>query len=177
MEFNSQNRASSGRPGVNPPTRSEAPQAPQAHMSITSHKKNDKKLSPKLVMGIVAGLVVLAVGWYFFTWVFDSARIDNGKYQAVFLSNGQVYFGKLEDSMGQYMYLKDVYYIQPKSGVESADNPQQTSESQTNVELVKLGNEVHGPTDQMTIRKEQVLFFENLKSDGQVAKTIAEDKN
>lgn len=174
MEFNSQNRASSAaRPGVNPPARSDTP---QPTMNISSQKNTRKKPSLKTIIGVIIALVVLGGAWYLSSTVFNSARIDGGKYQAVFLSNGQVYFGKLSDSMGEYMYLRDVYYVQAKTGAAGADNPQKTSESQTNVELVKLGNEVHGPTDQMTIRKDQVLFFENLKTDGQVAKTIADDK-
>jgi len=39
--------------------------------------------------------------------------------------------------------------------------------------LLKLGNEVHGPEDQMEINREHVVFIEKLKTDGKVAKAIA----
>ena len=136
--------------------------------------KKGNGLVKKIILGVVA-IAVIASVVFSYQMFFAGARIDGGKYQAVFLTNGQVYFGKLKDTSGDYMYLNDVYYIQAKATTGSASNPQDTA-SQTGVELVKLGNEVHGPVDQMTIRKEQVLFFENLKQDGQVAKTIAEDK-
>jgi hypothetical protein len=38
--------------------------------------------------------------------------------------------------------------------------------------LVKLGNELHGPVDEMHISKAQILFYEDLKTDGQVVKAI-----
>lgn len=53
-------------------------------------------------------------------------------------------------------------------------NPQKTTTDQRNVQLIKLGQEVHGPEDEMILSKDQVLFIENLKPDGKVAKTIAE---
>lgn len=174
MEFNSSNRtATTPRQAVNPQAHSDAS---QASMPMAPHKKNRKKSTLKLIVGAVITIAVLLAGWFAFSLLLNSARIDSGKYQAVFLTNGQVYFGKLSDSMGAYMHLRDVYYVQAKAGAAGADGTQQASEGQANVELVKLGNEVHGPIDEMTIRKEQVLFFENLKTDGQVAKTIAEYK-
>jgi hypothetical protein len=42
--------------------------------------------------------------------------------------------------------------------------------------LIKLGKEVHGPEDAMIINRDQVQFYENLKSDGEVAKLIDQYK-
>lgn len=176
-----QNNANRMNPSVNvrgatPVARPNVSADPIQHPGGAKPKgKKETSLVKKIIIGVIALVVVLSVV-FSYQLFFAGARIDGGKYQAVFLSNGQVYFGKLQDTSGEYMYLNDVYYIQAKTATADANNPQQTSASQTNVELVKLGNEVHGPVDQMTIRKEQVLFFENLKSEGQVAKTIAEDK-
>ena len=130
MEFNSQNRASSAaRPGVNPPARLDTP---QPTMNISSQKNTRKKLSPKAIIGAIIALVVLIGGWYLFSSVFNSARIDSGKYQAVFLSNGQVYFGKLSDSMGEYMYLKDIYYVQANDVFADVSTILQESEDALN---------------------------------------------
>jgi hypothetical protein len=38
---------------------------------------------------------------------------------------------------------------------------------------VKLGNELHGPEDEMTIEKAQVLYWENLKPSGKVSEAIS----
>ena len=60
-----------------------------------------------------------------------------------------------------------------------ANNPQKTADANSNVQLIKLGNEIHGPEDNMIIARDQVLFFENLKNDGKVSATIKDyvDKN
>jgi len=86
------------------------------------------------------------------------------------LSNGQVYFGKLSTLNSEYIKLTDIFYLQTKAA-DASENPQKTS-SASDVQLIKLGSEVHGPDDQMIISKDQVLFFENLKADGTVAKSI-----
>lgn len=100
-----------------------------------------------------------------------SSQIDGGKYQALFLTNGQVYFGKLKALNNDYFELTSIFYLQSAS--TDTSNPQKTADSSTdNVNLIKLGSEVHGPEDEMVVSKQQVLFFENLKADGRVSASI-----
>ena len=66
----------------------------------------------------------------------SSAAIDANKYYAVLLSNGSVYFGKLEGLETPYPVLKEVYYVQ------SVTNPE--TKAVSNI-LVKRGKELHGP--------------------------------
>ena len=91
------------------------------------------------------------------------------EYQAVFLTNGQVYFGQISNTESNYVTLKDIYYLQvgPQQG-SGAD----VSQSQQSISLVKLGNELHGPEDEMHISRSQILFYEDLKKDGSVVKAI-----
>ena len=103
--------------------------------------------------------------------------IDSSKYQAVFFTNGQVYFGKLQAFSDQYLKLTDVFYLQTQQTEQDAKNLQKTSTDQNNVQLTKLGAEIHGPQDEMIISKDQVLFYENLKSDGKVVTSINKFKN
>jgi hypothetical protein len=42
----------------------------------------------------------------------------------------------------------------------------------TNINIVKLGGELHGPTDEMRINRDTVLFIEDLKSDSKVVSAI-----
>ncbi|PKL31846.1 hypothetical protein CVV43_00105 [Candidatus Saccharibacteria bacterium HGW-Saccharibacteria-1] len=106
-----------------------------------------------------------------------NSSIDSSRYQAVFLSNGQVYFGKLHTYNSEYMKLNDIYYLQTKTTQDTSSNPQETSTSdQSNVQLIKLGSEIHGPDDEMIVSKNQILFFENLSKDSQVTKSIAKYK-
>jgi hypothetical protein len=43
-----------------------------------------------------------------------------------------------------------------------------------NFSLVKLGNEIHGPEDNMSVNLEHVLFVENLKPESKVVEAIRE---
>jgi hypothetical protein len=99
--------------------------------------------------------------------------IDNSVYQAVFLTSGQVYFGKLSLLNTQYVTLTNIYYLQ---GAGDGKNVQELEKNiattQGNVSLVKLGCELHGPKDQMTINQDKITFWENLKTDGKVSKAI-----
>jgi hypothetical protein len=132
----------------------------------------------KLVIGIII-LALLIIAGTVVSKQFASTgpQIDKSKYQAIFLSSGQVYFGKLQNSNGDYLTLTNVFYLQAKTDSTTAGNPQKTSTSSANdVELIKLGNEIHGPEDKMVISHAQVLFYENLKSDGRVSQSIANYK-
>src|SRR3989344_756978 len=115
-------------------------------------------------------LVVLAGGW----WLrggskFGSFTGAGGDYQAVFLTNNQVYFGKLTAPRGNYAVLTDVFYLQVSQPLQPSPpaggpNP--------NVTLVKLGSELHGPIDRMEINRGQILFIESLKADSRVVQGI-----
>ena len=141
---------------------------PSVHHGVA--QKRRKKPIKWIILGIV--LAILALGAVFGMKFLNAPSIDGGKYQAVFLTNGQVYFGKLSSAGGFYT-LKDVYYLQTTAKTTDGSNPQETSSgSDTSVQLIKLGSEVHGPEDKMTIERAQVLFFENLKSDGKVSQSI-----
>ena len=134
-------------------------------------KRGKAKFSLKIAAIIVLLGMLLSGGWFFYQSR-TSANIDGGRYQAVFLTNGQVYFGKLQTLNGGYLKLNDIYYLETNSTDTSASLQNATSTA-ANVQLIKLGSEIHGPDDEMIINKDQVLFFENLKNDSTVAKSIA----
>lgn len=124
---------------------------------------------------IVVVIILLIAGG---VWWYYSARgqgtppiagdIASGEYQAVFLDSGQVYFGKLKVRNGDFYSLTDVFYLQ--TGAVGLD---QTS----NLSLVKLGNEAHGPEDKMEINKEHILFIEDMKGDSKVVQAIQDYKS
>ena len=87
-------------------------------------------------------------------------------YQAIVLTNGQVYFGKLEKLGAQYPTLHDVYYIQ------SQQNPETRQISST---LVKRGRELHAP-DHMIINSQHILFIEPVRPESQLARLMDEAK-
>ncbi|MFH0806180.1 MAG: hypothetical protein V1885_00400 [Candidatus Brennerbacteria bacterium] len=122
------------------------------------------------ILGVVVLFIILgAVGVFPANWM---PRV-NGGYQAVFLSNGQVYFGKLYHARSQYAVLRDIYYLQV------TQSPQPIQEGQTppaNVNVVKLGGELHGPEDEMRINRDQILFVEDLRDDSRVVTAIEQLK-
>ena len=101
----------------------------------------------------------------------ESDYVNSDKQQAVFLTNGQVYFGKIKSVTRQYLDLRGIYYLNVNQQVQPNQKDANTN-SQSSVTLVKLGCELHGPIDQMIVNRDQVTFWENLKDDGQVAKAI-----
>lgn len=120
---------------------------------------------------IVALVYFLAMG----KGVGEAKYVDNGKLQAVFLNGGQVYFGKLKDLNSQYLRMSDIYYLRVNQTVQpNQEGGAQQQTTGNDISLVKLGCELHGPKDEMLINREQVIFWENLKDDGQVAKAVAE---
>ena len=107
----------------------------------------------------------------------ESKYVDGNKLQAVFLNGGQVYFGNIKSLNDKYVQMNNIYYLRVNQTVQP--NQQQANgqqATQNDISLVKLGCELHGPTDEMQINREQVIFWENLKDDGQVAKAVADYK-
>jgi len=129
--------------------------------------------APWVVLVLVV-VVILVLAVLFRDKLFKNSSMMAGAsgYQAVFLTNGQVYFGKISRPTGDYVTLDDIYYLQvgPQQG---SGTDQAASATQQSISLVKLGNELHGPVDEMHISRSQILFYEDLKSDGAVVKAIA----
>jgi hypothetical protein len=149
---------------------------------IESKRPKEPRPRRRFLKGLIIGVVILALviiaGTVATKQFFNaSSQIDSSKYQAVFLTSGQVYFGKLQNSNGDYLTLTNVFYLQAKTDATTAPNPQKaSSNSGSDVELIKLGNEIHGPVDKMVISHAQVLFYENLKPDGRVSQSITNYK-
>ena len=58
------------------------------------------------------------------------------EYQAVFLDNGQIFFGKLENAGSDYPVLRDVFYVQTQTKPDTKE---------VKSILIKRGSEWHGP--------------------------------
>lgn len=87
----------------------------------------------------------------------------SGAYSAVFLTNDQVYFGKVTSALEDaFVTMEDVYYLQ-------ADESGQSS-------LARLGSEMHGPESTIKINRDQILFVETLRADSSVVKAIEQSK-
>jgi len=141
---------------------------------------------------VLVAILLIIVLWWFNILPFNVTNITAAKkYQAVFLSNGQVYFGELRGEKGDYAILASIYYLQQvnqpvqqtASASVSKDNknnqilPQADLNSSPDVRLVKLGSELHGPEDMMYIAKSHILFYEDLKDNSRVVQAIKAFEN
>ena len=117
-----------------------------------------------LRMLLIAGAVALGV---FLGAALDPQGlpfIGQERISAVFLLDGQAYFGHLEDMpWSGTIVLRDVYYLNDASKV-TTDLP---------VGLLKRGNELHQPVDVMYIRRDRVLAVERVTPGSQVGLAIA----
>lgn len=96
-------------------------------------------------------------------------------YSAVFLVNGQVYFGKMSTNDREYV-LRDVYYLRAQRPLQPAEEESEGGQPRQQVQLIKLGNELHGPTDEIIFTRDNVLFVERLTKDSRVVKGIEQFK-
>lgn len=163
------------RPGQTPQASAPPVREPQTMYRPESGGRKRMWITVIILAVVALAIAVVLVVWFSRPAGGDSA-IQRDKYQAVFLTNGQVYFGKLAGASGDSMQLTNVYYLQVQQDVQGASGEAQTeadaTKDQSQVSLAKLGSELHGPEDAMQINREQVLFWENLTDDSKVVTAI-----
>ena len=120
----------------------------------------------KTIAALLVVIIILLGGLGFRSYQGGMTPELGTPHQAVLLTNGQVYFGKLENLSSQYPILRDTYYI------VSQVNPE--TKQVANV-LVRRGKELHGP-DYMVLNRQNILMIEPVSTDSQVARLIAEQK-
>jgi len=129
-----------------------------------------KMLAVLIIVAASVILVNLVLG------VINTAKtkslVKEDQYQAVFLENGQVYFGKLDSVNNNYLRLTEIYYLATDNGTLYQSSQASTSQ----VKLNKLGNEVHGPEDELFIDRDNVVIWENLKNDSKIVQAISDYK-
>ncbi len=171
-------------------------------INISNHMETEVKISPrrkkeesgnrvaravmKKSVFIAAIILILALFDTHYN-VFSALRekaAAKGKWQAVFLASGQVYFGHLSSYGWNSFALTDIYYIRsfkapaaqaPEEKNGKTAEPQQPPQETRN-ELVKMTDDPHGPENTMFIPKTHILFWQNLRNDSQVVATIQSAK-
>ena len=133
--------------------------------------RNGGKFS--IFMLVLIGLIIALLAAYIGTSQFkkEGSFVDGDRFQAVFLSGGQVYFGKIRTLNDRFISIDNIYYLQ--TGQTTGQGNQSAAANPT---LAKLGCELHAPEDEMIINREHVQFWENLKDEKQskVAYAISE---
>lgn len=134
------------------------------------NERNDMTMA-KAVGGIIVVAAVAVALWQ--SGAFAGAK-GGDAYQAVFLTNNQVYFGKIAREGGEFVRLTDIFYLQVQQPVQPIGENQPAGQS---IALIKLGGELHGPEDEMRINRDHILFIEDLTDDSQVVQKILEFKS
>ena len=122
-------------------------------------------LRSSLLFGVIA--VVLIVG----ASVFNHPVIKKNHYQAVLLTNGQVYCGHLKKADSRNPVLQDVYYL--KSGQKSSAQPDQ---NQAQLVLVKLSKDADFPSNDLILKNDQIVYWQNMDDSGNIVKLIQQNK-
>lgn len=153
------------------PVKKEEEMAQTPALDPSLDKKTKSSGAGKKIIKTFLILVFLVVAIFAFTFGRDlvSGFMSNEKneWSAIFLTNGQVYFGKIDSNSKREMVLKNVYYLQASSPEQSVD-----SLNQSTFKLVKLGSELHGPKDILMINKDNIVFYEYLREDSKVVESI-----
>lgn len=111
---------------------------------------------------IVLALIVFTAAFaYVEWWDFVPPALGGARYQAVFLSNGQTYFGHFVDRLGPYAKIENAFYIQQTPAAN--ENEAATSK------IVRRGAELHEPEPFVLLPKTAILFVEDLRADSSVA--------
>lgn len=134
--------------------------------ATASASPQPKSNRPGWILGciacLLAGLFIGHAVTYHWMHHHNQGQAFPTPYQAVLLSNGAVYYGKLTGYETRQTVLTDVYYIVSKT------DP--TTKQVTNV-LVKRGKELHGP-DRMYLNPSQIVSVEPVGTDSKVAQLI-----
>jgi len=105
---------------------------------------------------------------YLQTWLEIKFISYTNKLQAVYLDNEQALYGKIVGITGDFIKIKDVYYLQ-SIGVEGQE---------PTVNLIKRGlQEVTKPENALFINLSQVLYWENIGENSQVWQVIKNTNN
>lgn len=151
--------------------------------------KNKKDSKSGLLVLILVGIILLAAILFYLD---SSGKINlfgsknaqisatgSDDWQAVFLTNGQVYFGQLKNIDSSYPKLTNIYYlqvqevpIQPAEPATEEAGVQPAQQTTQQMILVKFGTELHRPQDEMFINKDHIMFYENMQAESQVIKAI-----
>lgn len=116
---------------------------------------------PVVILAVVLIVVVVAFG-ILLVKVFksDDPGAPSG-YSAVFMTSGDVYFGKL--SWFPWPNLTNIWLLQ--RGVDAQGKPQ--------FGITKFTSAFWGPVDKMYLNPKEVLFWADLRKDSEAAKAFA----
>lgn len=125
---------------------------------------NSTMRNSRVVPVLLVVLILLVIGFALDRKLSHAATKFQTPYQAVLLTNGSVFFGKVQGYGTDYPVMTNVFYIVTRTDA-------QTHQS-SNV-LVKRGKELHAP-DRMYLNPAHILFIEPVGPSSKVADLISQ---
>ncbi|HTV65436.1 MAG TPA: hypothetical protein VMD98_07520 [Bryocella sp.] len=138
----------------------------QGNHPLANAARSNSQQGSAIVQAIwaLAGLAVIIASFLYMHALNPSSVVFTTPYQAVQLTNGTAYFGKLQGYGTSRPVLTEVYYIVTQTNPET---------KQTNNVLVKRGKELHEP-DRMYLNPNQILCVEPVGPNSKVAQLISQ---
>lgn len=133
------------------------------------------KSSVSTLLGLLVAICAL---WYgYSSWQSYRPNTSSPR-QAIFLGDGQIYFGYASSLRNQVVTLSDVYVLLPSPETTDKTAPAQSAKK---VDLVKLGiggdNDIIWSEDKMEINRDAIKYVEVMKEDSQINLKIKEYQN
>ncbi len=173
MDFSRKSNAGSGLEPVNKPVHSVPNITPTKETKRAKREPRWLRLTSVLELFAATLLIVSVIAFLVVNGKdrSEGKYVDKSKYQAVFMNRGDVYFGKITQMNSSYIHLQDVFSLnQPQT------DQTKTATSQKSYDLISITRQVHCPTSEMVIYKDQTSYWENIQPEGQVVKLINEYK-
>ena len=135
----------------------------------TSKRRHSRNLNkrPGALLGML-GLIIIGGALAALFFIPKGERVNSDGYQVVYMTSGQAYFGKLKNTSGDYLVLNTPYTAQ--------DVKSEGEDAQTSTTLLKVSQQQYGPEEAMSLKADQVLFWQNLRDDSKVSQAIKNAK-
>lgn len=140
-----------------------------------TNQEHNNAIYRKLVMIIIFLVVIIAGAWYLRN---SGKNTDTNqtnqatkqtKWYMVKLADNEIFYGQIANLTADPIIVNNVYYNYDQAVASTTE-----VKDQTNLRLVKRGNEMHGPDGSMNVVRGQVLYMEPLKGESKVLKAILE---
>lgn len=125
-----------------------------------------------ILLVIILVIYVIYLAFNHFTGA-ESGKTSGWK--AIYLNNGQVYFGHVNKGLGSFVTISDVYYLPIQKQADLMPG-REISDQGTQIVLTKLGSALPNPTNQLRINRNSVVMIEDLRNDSKIVDAIKKMK-
>lgn len=124
---------------------------------------------------LTALIVIMLAGYGFTSWNSHKPNTKSPR-QAIFLADGQTYFGYASSLNNKTVTLTDVYFLRPAP--TATDTPAGVPVDTTKIDLIKLGvggpDDIVGSENEMVLNRDAIKYIQVMKDDSQVNQKISD---